>query len=210
MSISLGQAIERLEKLRANITRTRPFFIDHLRDWMEIARSTARTVLLAQTPAGLEQEQWHRQVDYTLGLMGAQLLGGEASGLLLYLGRQQTSFDGFVDTVGQVLSAEVTFQDIVDYVQAGLEGDPAGKQDVTAEDRGRPAEQTAFLIQRALRLGTSKNQRDEKVAEFVTARLERELVRDYLPAIQQVWKETFSVLAYDAMRRWVAREARRS
>ena len=206
MSQSLGRAIERLERLKKTLQNTRPFFIDRLTDWIQIAQNTARTVLFAQVPDGVEATHWHSQVDYTIGLIGAQLLGGEASGIVLYLGRQQTTFEGFSEAVGQILTGEVTLTDIEEYVKAGLEGDPAGKPDITDQDRARSPLQTAFLIRKAIQTG--KSNRDEKVAEFVNSRLQQETMKQFYPAILDAWREAFSVIAYDELKHWVSRAAR--
>jgi hypothetical protein len=207
MPISLGQAIGRLENLKKSLASTRPFFIHHLTEWLEMARTSARGVLMERVPEGIEPAEWYRQVDYTIGLINAQLLGGDASGILLFLGREQASFEGFADTVNVVLSGEVTLRDIEEYVQAGLEGDPAGKPDITPEDRTRTALQTAFLIRKAIAAG--RTNRDEQVAAFINARMQRSAAKDYYPAILDVWRETFTLVAYDALKRWVAATARR-
>jgi hypothetical protein len=203
--MTITTAIERLEALRGKLANTRPFFIDRFAGWVQLAEETARTVLATRVPDGLDPEEWSAQVDYTLSLIGGQILGGEASGILLYLGREQTSLEGFASVVGQVTSGEVTLGDIEAYVSAGLAGDPLGKPDITAEDQGRSAVETAFIIRKAIASG--KSQRDEAIAAFINER-NRVAVKEFYPAIQAAWFEVFSVVAYEDLRRYVAQVAK--
>lgn len=203
--MNISDAIGRLEKLKGQLGNTRPFFIDRFASWVQLAESTARDVLATRVPDGLDPEEWAAQVDYTLGLIGGQIMGGEASGILLYLGRDQTSLEGFANVVGQVTAGEVTLGDIEAYVSAGMEGDPLGKPDITEEDRGRTAVETAFIIRKAIASG--KSQRDVAIAEFINAR-NRDQVKEFYPAIQAAWLEVFSVVAHEDLRRYVAQIAK--
>lgn len=198
--MNIATAIGRLEKLKGRLGNTRPFFIDQFASWVQLAESTARSVLATRVPDGIDADEWAAQVDYTLGLIGGQILGGEASGILLYLGREQTSLEGFSGVVSQVAAGELTLGDIEAYVSAGLEGDPLGKPDITEEDRGRTAVETAFIIRKAIASG--KSNRDEAIAAFINQR-NSEAVKQYYPAIQAAWIEVFSVIAYQALREWV-------
>lgn len=205
MAISITDAISKLQSLKGKFANTRPFFIDRFASWVHIAEETARTVLATRVPDGLDPEEWAAQVDYTLSLIGGQILGGEASGILLYLGREQTSLEGFASVVGQVTSGEVTLGDIEAYVSAGLAGDPIGKPDITAEDQGRTAVETAFIIRKAIASG--KSQRDEAIAAFINER-NRAAVKEFYPAILAAWVEVFSVVAHEDLRRYVAQIAK--
>ena len=202
---TIASAIERLETVKARLANTRPFFIDRFASWVQLAEATARNVLATQVPDGLDPNEWAAQVDYTLRLIGGQILGGEASGVLLYLGREQTSLEGFASVVGQVTAGEITLGDIEAYVNAGLEGDPLGKSDITEEDRGRTAVETAFIIRKAIASG--KSSRDEAVAAFLNVR-NRDSVKEFYPAIQAAWVEVFSVIAYQELREWVVSVAK--
>jgi hypothetical protein len=203
--MTITAAIEHLEKLKGRLSNTRAFFIDRLNEWIQLAQTTASTVLATQVPDGIDQTEWMAQVDYTISLIGAQLLGGEASGILLYLGREQTSLEGFTSVLGQITAGEVTMGDIEAYVTAGLEGDPLGKSDITEEDRARSALETAFIIRKAIASGRSN--RDEAVSAFINQRT-GETVKEYYPAILQAWIEIFSVVAFEDMRRYVAQVAK--
>jgi hypothetical protein len=203
--VTITAAIERLETLKGRLANTRPFFIDRFSEWVQLAESTARTILATHVPEGIDQAEWTMQVDYTVGLIGAQILGGEASGILLYLGREQTSLEGFTEVVGQLTAGEVTMGDIEAYVIAGLEGDPLGKADITEEDRARTAIETAFIIRKSIASGRS--QRDVAVAAFINLR-NNEKVKEYYPAILQAWVEVFSVVAFEDLRRFVAEVAK--
>jgi hypothetical protein len=203
--MTITAAIERLETLKGRLSNTRPFFIDRFSEWVTLAESTARNILATHVPDGIDQAEWTGQVDYTLGLIGAQILGGEASGILLYLGREQTSLEGFTQVVGQLTSGEVTMGDIEAYVIAGLEGDPLGKPDITEADRARSAIETAFIVRKSIASG--KSQRDEAVATFINLR-NNEKVNEYYPAILQAWVEVFSVVAFEDLRRFVAQVAK--
>lgn len=202
---SIAEAIQGLENLKDRLSNTRPFFIDRFSTWVQLAESTARNVLATRVPDGLDPDEWSAQVDYTLSLIGGQILGGESSGILLYLGREQTSLEGFAGVVGQVAAGEVTLGDIEAYVSAGLEGDPLGKPDITEEDRGRTAVETAFIIRKAIASG--KSQRDEAISAFINAR-NRDQVKEFYPAIQQAWLEVFSVVAYQDLLQYVAQIAK--
>ena len=203
--MTITAAIEHLEKLKGRLSNTRAFFIDRLNEWIQLAQTTASTVLATQVPDGIDQTEWMAQVDYTISLIGAQLLGGEASGILLYLGREQTSLEGFTSVLGQITAGEVTMGDIEAYVTAGLEGDPLGKSDITEEDRARSGLETAFIIRKAIASGRSN--RDEAVSAFINQRT-GETVKEYYPAILQAWIEIFSVVAFEDMRRYVAQVAK--
>jgi hypothetical protein len=203
--MTITAAIEHLEKLKGRLSNTRAFFIDRLNEWIQLAQTTASTVLATQVPDGIDQTEWMAQVDYTISLIGAKLLGGEASGILLYLGREQTSLEGFTSVLGQITAGEVTMGDIEAYVTAGLEGDPLGKSDITEEDRARSALETAFIIRKAIASGRSN--RDEAVSAFINQRT-GETVKEYYPAILQAWIEIFSVVAFEDMRRYVAQVAK--
>lgn len=198
--MTITAAIDSLEKLKGRLSNTRPFFIDRFGSWVHLAESTARTVLATRVPEGLDPEEWSAQVDYTLSLIGGQLLGGEESGILLYLSREQTSLEGFAGVVGQVTSGEITLGDIEAYVNAGLEGDPLGKPDITEEDRGRSAVETAFIIRKAIVSG--KSVRDEAVATFINVR-NSDKVQEFYPAILAAWIEVFSVVAHQDLLKYV-------
>lgn len=203
--MNIATAIERLQRLKVNLANTRPFFIEQFSGWVHTAETTARQVMATQVPDGVDPTEWAAQVDYTVSLIGGQILGGEASGILLYLSREQTSLEGFGSVIGQVLAGELSLGDIEKYVSAGLEGDPAGKPDITEEDRARSAVETAFIIRKAIASGRSN--RDEEIANFINQR-NSEAVKQYYPAIQAAWLEIFSVIAHQALREWVARIAK--
>lgn len=202
--MNIPAAIGHLEQLKARLGNTRAFFIDRLSEWVNIAESTARSILATRVPDGIPLDEWTAQVNYTIGLIGAQLLGGEASGILLYLGREQTSLQGFTDIVTQIAAGELTLGDIEDYVTAGMEGDPLGKPDITEEDRNRTAVETAFIVRKAIASG--KSNRDEAIIKFITQR-NREAVKEFYPGILSAWIEVFSIVAHQDLRAYVQRLA---
>jgi hypothetical protein len=203
--ISIPVAIAQLRSLREYLEHPHDFFAGRMQAWVEIAKTTALSVLTLRQPEGVEAVEWQFQIEQAIDAIGAQMLSAEHTGLLLYLGRDQTTLAGFGDTSTDILAGELTLAQIEAYVQAGLDGDPLGKPDISEEDRARPAIETAFIIQKAIKKGTT--QRGDAVKEFVKG-ANGPLAEEFYVAIRQAWVEVFSVVAFDDFRVWVSERVR--
>ena len=192
--MSPRKAIQWLRGVERRVNDRRGFFAEHAAEWRQLAEEVARQVLLSNAPADVDAGTWVRWVDGITKSVGAQLVTGDAAGILIYAGRRDPGLGDF---------AGVIFQDVVDYVAAGRDGDPLGKSDFTTEDSAKTDEQIALNIWGSLQRGNAD--RMAAVLAHTDDKMGGE-ARVLFPAILQTWKEVFASKALADLRRWVRRQ----
>lgn len=229
MAQSVASAIGKLKKLRGELADPAPFFLSQLDTagalasefhaaaaadsgkWIGIAQQTARDVLGHSIPDNSDPEEWALLSDYIASKVGILLAPG-GHGVVIYLGSSQAEFDfGLSQTGGSgaaILATGLTLEQITDYVEAGLRGDPAGKPDITEHDLERTATRTAWNILVAFKKRSFAGVREEKIVEFIEQR-SITAAEQFFPAIRAAWFEVFSVVAPRDFARWAEASAKR-
>lgn len=207
--ITIAQAISKLRLLKERLERPVDFFAGHIESWKLLAAQTARDVLAMNVPPEIDRDEFEKMAEYVAGQVAAQMLSIDAVGVVIFLGSQQGGLDlgDFQAAADGVATNTLTLQDVTAYVQAGLDGLPGGKPDITDEDRERGADGIAMDIMAAFAKRGFDGAREADVAAF-TGQALFDAAKESFPAILEAWVEIFSVVAFDDWKRWVGATAR--
>jgi hypothetical protein len=226
MPQTITQAVGKLKKLRDVLADPTPFFERQLSNsnvpvreltavlqaesgrWIGIARDTAREIIARTPPPDVSAEEWALFADYVASKVLITLAPG-GNGVVIFLGESQAEFQ-FAQMMGQatVRPNELTVDQIKEYVEAGLRGDPLGKEDITAHDVERTAQQTAWNVLIAFYKRNFSGTREQEVVRFLEQR-SIQTAEEYFPAILAAWREIFSVVAPRDMAMWVEEQAKK-
>jgi hypothetical protein len=224
MAQTLSSAITKLKKLRATLADPVEFFQEQLdtpgvsaaefdsaaradaNKWIGIAQQTARDVVYYALPAGQDPYEWGLIADYIAAKVKL-ILGPGGHGVVMFLGDSQTEFS-FASIFGpsRTAAANLTLEQVSEYVEAGLRGDPLGKEDITQHDVERTPQQTAWNILLAFQKRGFAGDREQDLVEFTRQRT-LAVGEEFFPAIREAWVTIFSVVAIDDFKVWLERIA---
>jgi hypothetical protein len=226
MPQSLASAIGKLKQLRDTLAEPTEFFTQQLdtavvpaKDfaanitveagrWIGVARQIARDIIFHSASPDVDLTEWGLTADYIASLVRILLAPG-GGGVVIFLGELQAEFE-FAAIFGQpaLAASTLTIEQITKYVEAGLRGDPLGKEDISEHDVERTATQTAWNVMIAFRKRNFAGEREQEIVKFLQTRT-TEVAVDYFPAILAGWKEMFSVIVPRDFQAWVSATAKR-
>lgn len=192
--ISLEQAVSNLCQRRANLASVDPFFRSYSQGWYRQAALALRTSGRSLRPDSAEPEEWETFLDELSRYLNLYFVMADADGegvdIELRIG---VGDKGFV-------REPITYQQILQWVQAGEEDDPLGKY-LDERDDGYDAYKIATRVQHALKRGamTGNSIRDFLEAHTNTGPDGSNL----LDALILLWRDQLGPIVVGDWRRWV-------
>lgn len=200
------RVIERLEKLKAEVTRPEPFYQRHQREWQEISRRIIEQTLVALQPADVTAEVWHLKVgEIASRLTSTLLVEPEEVGVVFALA-PRLQFDPS-DSPGTFTLANLSIADVEEWVRKGRDKsspDEPGKN-LDERDAGKTDLQIAWRIMYALKLQKPGWERLMDVLREFVGLEAVEAIELLYPELLKAWLEQFSVVAARDWRNYVAR-----
>ena len=111
--------------------------------YLKVAKSTARQTVLNLQPEGTDTQEWRQQVEYFTAAIFSESLSLGFS--ISYRGRRAAQSANGIEEGSSASIDDVTFDDVLEWVEAGIQGDPDGKE---IQDYDKDATSTAHRIYR--------------------------------------------------------------
>lgn len=194
---SLSQFVGQMRETRSRLEKPKEFFVEHRTRYELLARSVVRQTLAALRPAESDPEEWDRNVERYARAVTA-IVTANPLGIRLRTSAEDRG-DEEAAKGGPGGKADIGYDDVLEWVRAGMEGDPEGK-DLTAAESGRNEYEIAFQVYEAIEqyrlAGVSK-----KDYSRITRRLEEWVTRstqlkfaEFAAAIAAAWLRVFAPL----------------
>lgn len=200
------RVIEKLGRLKKQVTRPEAFYLGHRRQWEEMARRVVEQTLVALQPGDIAAEAWLVKVnEIAARVTSTFLIESDEVGLVFEIA-PRLDFDPS-DSPGTFTLSNLSIADVEEWVRKGREKgspDEPGKN-LDERDAGKTDLQIAWRIMYALKLQKPGWERlMEVLREFVG--LEAIEAIDVLyPELLKAWLEHFTVVAGRDWRVYVAR-----
>lgn len=200
---SIRQAMDYLQRVKAEVERPMSFYRSHYIFWRELAMRVAGQTLERLKPNNVKAEAWTAAVARSLETVATALIDeAEVVGARIWMLRQ---IEPSVPGGASPYNAVVPFETIVDWVAAGREGDEMGKHIRNAPgeiDYGKTDRQIAWRVFHAIRLGKSPGLiAAVKLFQMDSGDAQVLLVFDH---VQAAWEEFFAVQCVEDFTRWLA------
>lgn len=197
---TLSEARAYLERVKREVQRPYSFYQQYRAQWKEQAEQIARVTLLQLRPDTVPVDQWAAAVERTVETVAAELIDDEMVGVHLWMLKVVEP-----GTAAEPYPTAVPFEAIVEWVQAGMNGEDGGKRirdEPGGVDEGKTARAVAWRVFHALRL--NKNPRLLTAIQGWMATAGPPQILQALDNVQIAWEEFFSVQAVEDFQRWLA------
>lgn len=199
---NLGLAIETGDREDKSI------FVRHEARYLEIARRVGGQVLLVMIPDGVDPQEWGERVSDFVDLIFTRKSTGGKAMEIIYAGRAD-------DDAPSARQVPVTYADVLEWVQAGVEN--GGKDKTAVENtRNRSDEQIAYDVNTALRqqrlgIGTKDYTAiTERLERWVESRVLNGDFPGMLVAVLDAWYHAVGVAMERDLGAWGVRTLRGS
>lgn len=206
---TIQEAREYLLGIKKKLERPEGFYRENVAQWKVAAQHVATTTLLAARPESVEEGAWEKAVEAAVETVAVELTNEEAVGARIWMMREiEPSKPGL-----EPYPTAIPFEVIVDWVQAGMNGEEGGKRirdgvgEIDRDPRTggqKTARQIAWRVFHAVRLGT--NPRLAVAIQQWMQTAGDPQVLQAMDSVQTAWEEFFTVKALDDFGRWVAKE----
>lgn len=199
---SLAEAREYLQRVKREVERPIGFYEEYRPAWREQAAQIARVTLQQLRPDSVQPDQWAAAVEQTIETVTAELIDDEYVGVNLWMLRMIEPSKPGVSPYASV----ITFEALVDWVQAGMNGEEGGKRirdEPGGVDEGKSARAIAWRVFHALRL--NKNPRLFTAIQSWMKTAGPPQVLQALDNVQVAWETFFSVQGPMDFTKWLER-----
>jgi hypothetical protein len=205
--MNLSDLIAETATTEERMRRPADFFAERSAHYLVVARNIARSVMLAMRPPEMESARWEKRVDEIATAITTRLLTS-GNGLLLSLDEPKAG--GVNPVVGDRSGIEaITFEDVLQWIQDGLDGKPGGKIITEADEKAFQSEAAmnarASIIMKAY-YGHEPNISWQSMRQHIQRWMRGEGVSEpdkYFDAIATAWQENFTAILGDDLARWV-------
>ena len=206
--MNLDQFIQRTQKFEERLRSPKEFFALKATDYLLTARRIARETMLTLRPPDSDPVQWSKRVDEVADSVTAALLRSQ-DGMVFSIRPKRD--DGSLPGKDQRSPVQaITFDDVMQWIQDGLDGKPGGKN-LTIEDeaslqteKGRKARAT--IIMKAY-YGLEPNDAWSRLRGHIQRWVRREDALkpdEFMLAIAAAWKANFVPIVEREMSAWVS------
>jgi len=206
--MNLDQFIQRTQKFEERLRSPREFFALKATDYLLTARRIARETMITLRPPDSDPVQWSKRVDEVADSVTAALLRSQ-DGMVFSIRPKRD--DGSLPGKDQRSPVQaITFDDVMQWIQDGLDGKPGGKN-LTIEDeaslqteKGRKARAT--IIMKAY-YGLEPNDAWSRLRGHIQRWVRREDALkpdEFMLAIAAAWKANFVPIVEREMSAWVS------
>lgn len=137
--------IARTANFEAQLRNPAEFFAAHAGDYLAFAKQVAASTMNALRPPEIDPDHWRRRTEEVLDAITiAMLTGGDGVRLTIHQAPEGQLPEKGMRSAVQAIS----FQDVMDWITAGLEGKPGGK-------RLQAGDEAAFRDEKAKRVRAS-------------------------------------------------------
>lgn len=121
------------------------YFRENFPRYLQIAQTTAHQILSALRPPEIEADEWERRIGRFATLILVESIQTSAGFRVAYDG----SGDDEAENQSDAIHGEITFEDIEDWIKAGRENQPEGK-DISRAEAGASDREIAYTVYKAL------------------------------------------------------------
>ncbi len=204
---ALDRMLANVDSVSEQICTPQQFFTDNLPRYLAIAKQTARQTLLLMEPEDADPEEWARHTNHFLAAIFAETMALGFS--IRYAGRHAAHRAKGVDEESAASIEDITWHDVLDWVEAGLAGDPDGK-DIREYDTD--AERTAYRVHSIISedytgmadYSAIRQRLNDWVSEATS-----QTIQDFLAPVLKAWQTTLAPIIRDDYSRHIDQQLRR-
>jgi|GEM_PF-4974856 len=173
---------------------------------LSVAKDIARQTMIALRPPDTDEERWRRRVEEVVDAVTIDLLSSRDGSRLSIVERPSGTLPGKDDRTS---IEAITFDDVMDWIQSGLDGEPGGKN-ITPEDEANLQSEAgkrtrASIIMKAY-YGLDPKPEWQALREHIQRWMRGAdgAAPDKLhKAIAEAWQRTMRVVLMDDLRVWL-------
>jgi len=207
MSDSFFDQLGAVEAVYSELDSVVEFLESNKSRYIALARNTISDVLGGLRPEGIEEDAWERRVrSIQRGVLLEVMATGKGFDLSYGGGRQADVKEG--------LSDEIEYEDVMEWVEAGLRGDAEGK-DIANYEADRTKEQIAMNVYEAIsQPGLSAMGKDytgvrSAIEEYFSSEVSTGL-SGFMEIILNAWSNVFLVVVTRDYAEWLEKKIMQS